>query len=760
MGLRIVLESWKEVSDYLKRDIRTCQRYERELQLPIHRLEESPRARVFAYTDELDAWRAQRLDEGLASPYTRVRKARKRAARFALGAVLILAVAFFYVLRSRQRSEDRRAAETITIAVLPFTNASGRSDLEQWAIVIPHLLNQGLTGSKYYQVLGDDRITGVLHDLGLDPKSGYSADDLRRIEAGCGATHSVSGVLIPAADGIVITLITKKIGSDEVFSSRHECQDQAAIGLAVNGMADQVKKDLGLTRTTQAGDFDATGVPVTTSSLRAFRFYNEGRRLHVAGDYAGSAELMQRALDQDPEFALAWRSLAASLASQGAEAEAGECLRKALDYSRNASLQERYFIRSAYFQHKTEFGRALQVSREWSSLFPEDTQAQLFTGRACLFEEDMPCAWRELNKALSKGDRNPFLFYYASLAGTALGLFDDAARIRELGLSVHADNPLISGAGVIDAIARGQLDRALSALSGTRRAGTAPIVEMKTGDVHVLKGDFRGAELCYTRARPLSRYAVERLARLALAEGRYGHATALAEEAGNAVLLAYINFRRGRSPEGLRAAQEALRSAEERGLHASTLAALYWTGMFEALAGRLDQAKAVVDRLVENGRSGLTKAHERAARCLAGFIAVALNSHGEAVKEFRTAVALLPNDVPYLDDQPYLVGPVAGTHAAVLYAAAQGFERTGDLKAALDLYQRIFGLNGGRLMHPDLYALSYQAQGRLLEATGDWEGAQRSYAKFLELWKNADPGLPEVEYARARLAALSPTAKK
>jgi len=757
MGERRVLDSWKEVADYLRRDIRTCQRYERELELPVHRLEGSPRARVFAYTDELDAWRTQRLDEYPASPYARVRKTRKRAALFAIGAVLILAGAFFYLFRSRHRSEDRRAAETITIAVLPFTNASGRSALDQWAVVIPHLLNQGLTGSNYYQVLGDDRIRGVLHDLGLDLKSDYSMDDIRRIEAGCGATHSVSGLLVAGATGFVISLTTKRIGSDEVYASRFECADEPAIVLAVDRMADQVKKDLGLTRTTQAGDFDATGVPVTTSSLKAFRLYNEGRRLHVAGDYAGSAELMHRALDQDPEFALAWRSLAASLASQGAEAESGECLRKALDYCRNASLQERYFIRAAYFQHKTEFGRALQVSREWSSLFPNDTQAQLFTGRACLFEEDMPCAWRALNEAVRKGDRNPFVFYYASLAGTALGLFDDAARIRESGLSMHADNPLIAGAGAIDALTRGQLDRALSALSGTRRAETAPIVEMKTGDVHLLKGDFRGAELCYTRARPLSRYALERLARLALAEGRYGHATAIAEEAGNAVLLAYINFRRGRSSEGLRAAQEALRSAEERGLHASTLAALYWTGMFEALAGRLDQAKAVVDRLVENGRSGLSKAHERAARCLAGFIAAARNSPGEAVEEFGAAVALLPRDVPYLDDQPYQVGSVAGTHAVVLYSAAQGLEEAGDLKAALDLYQRIFGLNGGRLMHPDLYALSHQATGRLKEAMGDREGARRSYEKFLDLWKNADPGLPEVEYARARLAALGQT---
>lgn len=58
MGEREILDSWKEIADYLRRTVRTCQRYERELGLPVHRLDEKARARVFAYRDEIDAWRA------------------------------------------------------------------------------------------------------------------------------------------------------------------------------------------------------------------------------------------------------------------------------------------------------------------------------------------------------------------------------------------------------------------------------------------------------------------------------------------------------------------------------------------------------------------------------------------------------------------------------------------------------------------------------------------------------------------------------
>jgi tetratricopeptide (TPR) repeat protein len=754
MGGREILDSWKAIADYLRRDIRTCQRYERELELPVHRLEGSPRARVFAYTDELDAWRDRRLEDDRHAATASLFKSKTRA--FLVGAIVVLAVglAVFLFIRLLHKAEGSSATETISIAVMPFQNGSGRADLDNWTFGIPHLLTQSLAGSKYFSVLGDERITGIIRGLGLDTKTSYSFDDLRRIQADCGATHAVTGLLIPAGKGLVIALTTKRIGADEVYSSRFELEDETAIVLAADRMADQVKRDLGLTRTTQAGDFDATGVPVTTSSLEAFRLYNEGRRLHVRGDYAGSARIMRKALTLDPEFALAWRSLSASLESQGAYGEAGECLRKAMEFGRNASVQERYFIRVAHFHHKSEYARALQVSREWSSLYPDDTQARIFTGRACLFEEDAPGARNELNEALRQGDRNPFLYFYASLAGTASGRYDEGAYVREHGLSVHADNRLISTAGVIDAIVRGQYDRALGELDAMRGRDRNPSIELKIGDILLLTGDFRGAERAYKDVRPLSRYAVERLARLALAEGRYIGAAELAEKAGDHPLLAYVELRRGRLSEGLAAVLGASKSAEVRGHHASSLIALLVKGMYEAKAGMLDEARTTEGQLAENGRSGLAKAHERAASFLRGLIASVDGRHGEAVKEFRKAVELLPTDVPYMDDQPYQVGVVAGMHALVLYAAAQEYEKAGEPEEALDHYLKVVGLNGGRLTYPDAYALSHCAMGRIAEAAGNPEGARASYRKFLELWKNADPGLPEVADAQKRLAGL------
>ena len=53
---RRVLHSWKEISNYTGRGVRTIQRYEVQLGFPIHRPAGSPRSAVLAFSDEVDFW--------------------------------------------------------------------------------------------------------------------------------------------------------------------------------------------------------------------------------------------------------------------------------------------------------------------------------------------------------------------------------------------------------------------------------------------------------------------------------------------------------------------------------------------------------------------------------------------------------------------------------------------------------------------------------------------------------------------------------
>jgi tetratricopeptide (TPR) repeat protein len=61
------LDSWKEIAVFFGRDERTVNRWEKELGLPVHRLP-GTKGRVYAYTDELSAWRATPRNAGAVLP--------------------------------------------------------------------------------------------------------------------------------------------------------------------------------------------------------------------------------------------------------------------------------------------------------------------------------------------------------------------------------------------------------------------------------------------------------------------------------------------------------------------------------------------------------------------------------------------------------------------------------------------------------------------------------------------------------------------
>lgn len=51
-----VLNSWKEISNYIGRGVRTVQRWEEHYGLPVHRPSGRDRSAVYALVDEVDAW--------------------------------------------------------------------------------------------------------------------------------------------------------------------------------------------------------------------------------------------------------------------------------------------------------------------------------------------------------------------------------------------------------------------------------------------------------------------------------------------------------------------------------------------------------------------------------------------------------------------------------------------------------------------------------------------------------------------------------
>jgi len=113
------LESWKAIANYLQRQVRTAQRWERNEGLPVHRHEHKKQATVYAFRHEIDAWRVLR-EKAPVTGSTGGRKSGWIPAAFIL--LVLLAITTWLVIRSPDDA-DTPAIQKL-IVVLPFQDLS------------------------------------------------------------------------------------------------------------------------------------------------------------------------------------------------------------------------------------------------------------------------------------------------------------------------------------------------------------------------------------------------------------------------------------------------------------------------------------------------------------------------------------------------------------------------------------------------------------------------------------------------------------
>jgi TolB-like protein len=127
MNNKEVFDSWKDISQYLERDIRTCHRWEKELGLPVNRIDQgSLRSKVFAYKSDIDGW----LKEKTETKEVKWKSSLKNnGIIFGLIAALVLLLTVAAFLKFYRGNSSPALSENLSIAILPFeTLNSSKSD--------------------------------------------------------------------------------------------------------------------------------------------------------------------------------------------------------------------------------------------------------------------------------------------------------------------------------------------------------------------------------------------------------------------------------------------------------------------------------------------------------------------------------------------------------------------------------------------------------------------------------------------------------
>lgn len=812
-----LLESWKEISDYLKRSVRTCRRWESELGLPIHRLDGTPRARVFAYPAELDRWIAEKLHhleaEDRAERLPGILKEDKKKLAWAAGslaAVLALGASAAFLPPLLKLVPVPVPDEIPAMIILPFETPGGDEALADWRIALPGLLITDLRQSRYLNVVPLRNIYARLMDMKRADALRLTDDDLAAIAKKYELDFFVTGKIERAGKALSVEIVIRPAqpGTEPPAVLRAAAADEKDLIDEADRLSRKIKKAVGLGRRAIAADIDAPLRRITTPSPEALKLYARAAWPREWGAYPDMAPALEKALAIDPEFGQASLLMYRAYGADRVE-ELVRCYETALSRPARLSEREALLLQAEFHWWCT---RQNGLAKLTAGGIPEATLARLrpktrrealpvlerlatlypgfFGGPTALTDlvemymdaEDWDKAIAVLEKVAPLNmKRRPIDSQTLLRCYLARGWVDKAEALIAAGEKVFTAGALADMRKSV-ALKKSQFDevlRAIDVLAAERGPRPYPYAyRSERGYIFWLADDLASAEREHRAAVPAAGPDVEiqravDLAALSLSQGKIGQAIAeatrgleIAEKANDAYLrrgartLRYFRacFYRlaGRLPEALKDAEEACLGYQNPDVKPGlAVALLHLRALISLDLGRNEDLENQIGEIRAYCEMQATPKFLRAVHHLRGLQELRRGRGQRAIAEFERALDL---STPETGDSD---------QAAILFGLAEAYESVGNAWTAIVNFDGIAKPGERGSLSGDVYALSFYRKAKLYEAgiagrtmygqnTEARSQAIEAYRKFLSLWGDADDVFAApVNDARQRLAALT-----
>jgi tetratricopeptide (TPR) repeat protein/TolB-like protein len=791
MTERRVLESWKAIASHVGHTERTCRRWEVELGLPVHRLYDSPKAHVFAYADELDRWK----EEKLRAEKNHTARSRSRFFRIAGSwpvfgsAAILLVIAIAGVILWKTLTLLRApAAPKIenSIAVITFKNQTGDPAYDNLQEVIPNLIITDLENTGLFYVATWERMRDVLKQMGVKPGQPIDTD---------------LGFKVCRREGIKAIAIGSFAKAGDVFSTDVKVLDAETKGLlasaSVKGtgvdsildtQVDYLSRKMSLGWGVEKAKVDAAPMrikDIATPSLQAYEYFLKGKEAYSGMLFGDLKNEMEKVLEIDPSFAMAYVYLAYADYFLGDRRALNVTLEKAMALSDRTSEKDRLYLEAAYayfikgdrreheallkelikkypqekfaYHYLGDFYYSLRnyvgacdQFKRWLELDPQDTFAINHLLMATIPQRDFEKAQEYVKMREAAGPPDADSLHWQALMYRKMGQLDKAISLNHRALEIKPGfKQSIENLVGLYAL-KEEYDESIrwanEAVSQASSVGNKSGAYATRGFYRYWRGEFKEALDDFSRAEKMAE-EVENWPERAKAAQRKG--------------IAWVAL--GEAEPSRESFDDAIRIAGEHvpaDIPAHKAQAALWMGYLAIKQGRIDQAQALLSEL----ESSLTKLDQRTQKelglwrdLLQGEVLLAQGSLDEALAISQKACQ---RGSPFLDDSTYFRDLLARVYAqkGEVDRAILEYERLliPDVPAEVPTseYERPERPYGAAdvlyLIHP----LYHYRLGLLYEKAGEVAKARAQYKKFLDLWKHADPGRPEIEDARERLTAL------
>jgi tetratricopeptide (TPR) repeat protein len=739
---------------------------------------EKDKGRRYQNADELKA-NLEKIEQGIPTTERAVAEkkpftSRQITVQFDIKKLLVPALAFIALVAAVLaiwRLVPRRTSAPIptdkpAIAVMYFKNNTGDAKFDVWSTALSDSIITDLSQSKYVRVLSTDQLLSILRKLGLLEARSYASEELRRVAELGGVKHILLGSMSKAGEAFRIDYTLQDIQKGESLTSdRVEGTGENSIFSMVDELTRQVKANFNLPRGEIKGDIDKDVGEITTSSPEAYKYLSEGGRYHIYGDYHKAIRFFERAVAIDPKMALAYLGMAKAYNNLGYFSETRKSLQKAFELSDRLPDKERYYIQAEFYRGSEKtYDKAIEAYNKLLQLYPNELLVNINLVVIYMQLEEWDKGLERLALLRQNKDENWQTYFNLASIYMAQGSYEKARAVLENYLNDFSDKDIIRYLLASNYLCQRKYDLALVEVDKAASHDSVFFMNFcwMKGDIYHCQGDLIKAEKEYQKLLDLEEqtsylYGRNRLGALYLLQGKFKESEdqlkkgiELAEKIGDKgwesdfhLKLAYVYLKSGNPTKVL----EECNDARSRAVEIENLSDQRQVSNYKGLAcleiNSIEEAKKEVLELRELNQTGIHKKAIRYYHHLVGMMELKKDNVSKAIEYFKEAISLLPSQCDP-DDM----------HAFFIDSLASAYYKSGDLEKALKEYERITTLTTGRLFFGDIYAKSFYMLGKIAEQEGDKGRAIENYRKFLDLWKDADPGTPEVEDARKRLAAL------
>ncbi len=633
---------------------------------------------------------------------------RRRPRAFAAAAVVLVGLIAVAVMAYGRRTPAYTERDAIVIA--DFVNTTGEAAFDD---TLRQALTVGIEQSPYFMLVSQDRIRETLGFMNRKPDDPVTEAVGREIGQRLGVKALLVGSIASLGSRYVITLKAINAQSGETLASaQQESESRETVLQKLGAVSSDIRGRLGESLASMQR-FDAPPEQATTASLDALKAFSEATRVRSQGREPDAAVLYERAVQLDPNFAMAYARLAAIYGNLSDYPRSNAAAARAYELRDRVSERERFYIESHYHTALGQTQLRRKTYEAWIQTYPRDTPPRNNLSIVLFDAGEFERAVQEAAEANRLDPAQPFAYANLCSGYTALNRLAEARAITMQGLKVRPAYPALHAC----LYALGFLENDEASMRQAlemSRAGRGTIsgrMQVVQAQATVAKGEFRQAAVL-----------VDSLVRRFEQEGRRGPLSeVLAGLSSDLAEAGAVDQARAR-------AQQAVKFAgADENVPWVVPATFFLTGdtrVASDLFTTLRKRFAGDDNFVEVWIPAIEAAQDLAARNYQGALdALGTREHLER------------------------------RHVQLAFLRGQALLGLGRANEAIPAFERAMTgrfVNAPSIMGPVAQVWLARAQAR----AGDTAAARRTYQDVLASWKDADSDLPLLVEARAEYGAL------